>query len=53
MMSFMNEALDTLMSKVDRISKTGDIVDFHRLLPKVIVLNEVYCVSFQMKHLFV
>jgi len=32
MMPFMNEALDTLMNKVDRISKTGEIVDFHRLL---------------------
>ena len=32
MMSFMNEALDTLMNKVDRISKTGEIIDFHRLL---------------------
>ena len=30
MMSFMNEALDTLMTKVDRISETGEIVDFHR-----------------------
>lgn len=30
MMTFMNEALDTLMEKVDRISKTGEIVDFHR-----------------------
>ena len=32
MMSFMNEALDILLKKVDRISKTGEIVDFHRLL---------------------
>ncbi|XP_022779926.1 uncharacterized protein LOC111321343 [Stylophora pistillata] len=32
MMTFMNEALDTLMEKVDRISKTGEIVDFHRWL---------------------
>ncbi|XP_020604862.1 cytochrome P450 3A7-like isoform X2 [Orbicella faveolata] len=32
MMPFMNEALDTLMNKVDRISKTGEIVDFHRWL---------------------
>jgi len=32
MMSFMNEALDTLMTKVDRISETGEIVDFHRWL---------------------
>ncbi|KAJ7391626.1 Thromboxane-A synthase [Desmophyllum pertusum] len=31
-MSFMNEALDTLIQKVDRISKTGEIVDFHRWL---------------------
>jgi len=38
MMSFMNEALDTLMNKVERISKTGEIVDFHRLLLYVIVL---------------
>lgn len=30
MMSFMNEAVDTLMQKVDSISKTGEIVDFHR-----------------------
>lgn len=40
MMSFMNEALDTLMKKVDRISKTGEIVDFHRLLHKVNVLKK-------------
>ncbi|XP_020604908.1 cytochrome P450 3A8-like [Orbicella faveolata] len=32
MMTFMNEALDTLMQKVDGISKTGEIVDFHRWL---------------------
>ncbi|KAL9984597.1 hypothetical protein ACROYT_G006909 [Oculina patagonica] len=32
MMTFMNEALDTLMQKVDKISKTGEIVDFHRWL---------------------
>lgn len=32
MMSFMNEAVDTLMQKVDSISKTGEIVDFHRWL---------------------
>ncbi|KAL9984595.1 hypothetical protein ACROYT_G006906 [Oculina patagonica] len=32
MMSFMNEAMDTLIQKVDRISKTGEIVDFHRWL---------------------
>ena len=43
MMSFMNEALDTLMNKVDRISKTGEIVDFHRLLHKVTVLKNVSC----------
>ena len=30
MMTFMNEAVDTLMQKVDSISKTGEIVDFHR-----------------------
>ena len=28
----MNEALDTLLEKVERISKTGEIVDFHRLV---------------------
>ena len=32
MMYFMNEAVDTLVQKVDKISKTGEIVDFHRLL---------------------
>ncbi|XP_073241136.1 cytochrome P450 3A28-like isoform X4 [Porites lutea] len=32
MMSFMNDALDTLLLKVDGISKTGEIVDFHRWL---------------------
>ena len=32
MMPFMNEAVDTLVQKVDKISKTGEIVDFHRLL---------------------
>ena len=32
MMAFMNEATDTLMQKVDKISKTGETVDFHRLL---------------------
>ena len=44
MMSFMNEALDTLINKVDKISKTGEIVDFHRLLHKVmiIVLKKVF-----------
>ena len=26
----MNEALDTLLKKMDRVSKTGEIVDFHR-----------------------
>jgi len=30
MMPFMNEALDTLLKKMDRVSKTGEIVDFHR-----------------------
>ena len=30
MMTFMNEAVDTLMQKVGGISKTGEIVDFHR-----------------------
>lgn len=28
----MNEALDTLLEKVERISETGEIVDFHRLV---------------------
>ena len=32
MMSFMNEAVDTLLKKADKISKTGEIVDFHRLI---------------------
>jgi len=32
MMSFMNEAVDTLIQKVDKVSKTGEIVDFHRWL---------------------
>jgi len=32
MMPFMNEAIDTLLQKVDKISKTGEIVDFHRWL---------------------
>jgi len=32
MMPFMKEAIDTLLQKVDKISKTGEIVDFHRLL---------------------
>jgi len=30
MIPFMNEALDTLLAKAERISKTGEIVDFHR-----------------------
>ena len=30
MMPFMNEAVNTFLQKVDRISKTGEIVDFHR-----------------------
>ena len=30
MMSFMNEAVDTLIQKVDKVSRTGEIVDFHR-----------------------
>ena len=29
-MSFMNEAVDTLIQKVDKVSRTGEIVDFHR-----------------------
>ena len=32
MMSLMNEAVDTLLRKVDKVSKTGEIVDFHRFL---------------------
>jgi len=32
MIPFMNEAIDTLLQKVDKISKTGEIVDFHRWL---------------------
>ena len=31
-MPFMNEALDTLLKKVEKISQTGEIVDFHRLV---------------------
>ncbi len=30
MMTFMNEAMDTLMQKLDGISKTGETADFHR-----------------------
>ena len=32
MMPFMNEAISILMQKVDRISKTGETIDFHRSL---------------------
>ena len=32
MMPFMNEAISILMQKVDRISKTGENIDFHRSL---------------------
>ena len=32
MIPFINEALDTLLEKVDRISKKGEVVDFHRLV---------------------
>nr|XP_058970346.1 cytochrome P450 3A7-like [Pocillopora verrucosa] len=32
MMPFMNEAISILMQKVDRISKTGETIDFHRWL---------------------
>lgn len=40
MMLFMNEVLDILMKKVDRIFKIGEIVDFYRLLYKVNVLKK-------------
>ena len=42
MMTFMNEAVDTLLQKVDKVSKTGEIVDYHRLF----LLNNVLCPSF-------
>lgn len=32
MMTFINEAVDTLLQKVDKVSKTGEIVDYHRWL---------------------
>lgn len=32
MMPFINESIDTLLQKADRISKTGEIVDFHSWL---------------------
>ena len=30
MLFFMNESVDTLLQKMGRIAKTGEIVDFHR-----------------------
>lgn len=30
MMTFMNESVDTFIDKVDKISETGEIVDFHK-----------------------
>lgn len=30
MMTFMNESVDTFIDKVDTISETGEIVDFHK-----------------------
>nr|XP_058970357.1 cytochrome P450 3A29-like [Pocillopora verrucosa] len=32
MMTFMNESVDTFIDKVDKISETGEIVDFHKWL---------------------
>ena len=32
MMPFINEAVDTFLQKLDNISKTGEIVDLHRLV---------------------
>ncbi|KAJ7391625.1 Thromboxane-A synthase [Desmophyllum pertusum] len=47
MMSFMNEALDTLIQKVDRISKTGEIVDFHRFLPTQGIITMFTALNFR------
>lgn len=39
MMPFINEAVDTFLQKLDNISKTGEIVDLHRLVLRVREVN--------------
>ncbi|KAJ7391628.1 Thromboxane-A synthase [Desmophyllum pertusum] len=48
MMSFMNEALNTLIQKVDKISKTGEIVDFHRWLQSL-TMEVIFSTAFGIK----
>ncbi|XP_015764480.1 PREDICTED: cytochrome P450 3A29-like [Acropora digitifera] len=50
MIPFMNEALDTLLAKAERISKTGEIVDFHRWLQSLtmeVILSTAFGVKAQ------
>lgn len=48
MMPFMNEAVNTFMQKVDRISKTGEIVDFHRWFQSL-TMEIIFSTAFGLK----